>query len=329
MMVCVMVTLSVPLPANAAFWGVAWTVFKGFVVDVALDVLKTAVVEQIADQDVKALKYRVSELEEQMAVYEREGSYDSKADFETVRETISALNTIVKTLDQRITSLEERMTLVEQELATIKQMVAAYDPESSDALPLQFDINYLYSPDGKRSFLPLPEDGRIYSGYYYKIIFTPKEECFVYIFQQDSSGKIQRLFPMEGFGSITLNNFNPAHADLTYYIPAKHHSFVLDNQVGEEKIYFLASRHRQAALELYQQELLLAEYRKAPSYTAKVEEEILTDIAHAEEKGYVSIEEDRYASPVSWEEEGESFSVVRQRLESCDGCVHVLTFSHQ
>jgi len=114
---------------------------------------------------------------------------------------------------------------------------------------LFFRINYVYRSRGKGSFEVLKNGSALHSGDHYKIIFTPNQDCYVYIFQIDSANKVYSLFPMEKFGKLTLNNVNPLQAGQTYYIPAEGKSFILDDQVGTEHIYFLASFQRDLELE--------------------------------------------------------------------------------
>jgi hypothetical protein len=101
-------------------------------------------------------------------------------------------------------------------------------------------IQYLYRHQGEYSFSPLTNNQTLYSGDFYKIVFTPLQNGYVYIFQQGSSGKIYKLFPNDNF---------PLIANKTYYIPAKNQAFYLDNQTGQEKIYIIATNKRNIQLE--------------------------------------------------------------------------------
>ncbi len=123
------------------------------------------------------------------------------------------------------------------------------------------DIKYVYRPRWSRAqFKPLKEGTILYSGDSYKIIFTPSETSYVYIFQKDSTGQIYRLFPMKSFGGVTVNNFNPAQAAVTYYIPGQEKSFTLDKQRGEEKIYVIATQKQNKQLEKRQTQATLESF---------------------------------------------------------------------
>lgn len=47
---------------------------------------------------------------------------------------------------------------------------------------------------------------------------------------------------MESFNGVKVSNVNPIMPNSTKYIPSQNQSFVLDNQIGEETVYFLASQ---------------------------------------------------------------------------------------
>jgi len=129
-----------------------------------------------------------------------------------------------------VSKLESELVLLRQTLLNFKQPAA-----------LDFKINYVYRSRGKGTFKPLTKGMILQSGDHYKIIFTPVENCYVSIFQVDSANKLYRLFPMAGFRNIILNNLNPVEGGKTYYLPAKNKSFVLDEQIGTETIFFMGA----------------------------------------------------------------------------------------
>ncbi len=187
---------------------------------------------------------------------------------------------------------------------------------------LFFDVSYVYRPGCKGEFIPLTNNKVLHSGECYKIIFTPEQDNYVYIFQIDSAEKIYRLFPMESFGGVTVNNFNPVKGGKTYYIPAEDKSFVLDEQMGTETIYFLASHQRDDALEELSQE------NEQKDELAIIDQ--LLQLAEEAKDGPALVSDPAETEKFSWQEEGQTFSVLQQRLENmCDGCVFVLTFEHR
>jgi hypothetical protein len=156
-------------------------------------------------------------------------------------------------------------------------------------------------------------------------------------FQVDAAGNLFCLFPMDEFKGMQLNNVNPVAAQQTYYIPVESKSFVLDDVRGLEKIYFLASRQPDAELAQYQQ-LLQIRHGQAgltPEQIAELDRRLVEAQAAIQAKGQskglaVIAPDPANPSPMHWSENGQMFSVLRQRLEGlCDGCLNILQFQHQ
>jgi hypothetical protein len=216
-------------------------------------------------------------------------------------------------------------------------VIAACLPLRGVAEPLEIEVNYIYRPQGEREFRPLLDGGRMCSGDAFKIIFTPRQDCYVYIFQIDAAGQIFCLFPMQVFRGVEVGNHNPVQAGQTYYLPSESKSFVLDDVTGPEKIYFLASRRADAELEEYQR-LFELKYQHAHPSAGDLAaiDQMLGQLEGALEakgnaKGIATIDPDPVnAPPVTWQEDGQTFSVLRQRLEGlCDGCLNMVNFQHQ
>ncbi|EDN70761.1 conserved hypothetical protein [Beggiatoa sp. PS] len=198
-------------------------------------------------------------------------------------------------------------------------------PVKSD---LSFDIKYVYRRKTGGNFNTLTNNTILYSGDYYKIIFTPTEKAYVYIFQLGSSGNIYRLFPMKSFGKLTVNNFNPVQARTEYHIPAKDKSFFLDNQTGTEKLYFMASRQKDEALEDQYQQVLVAQ-RGQEAHQARLAQNTLTRTIKMRDLGGIASDPAQTETFTFSDDEGEQFTVIRDRLKSCDGCMSEVTFQHQ
>lgn len=205
---------------------------------------------------------------------------------------------------------------------------------AAGAEQLQIDVNYIYRARGDREFRQLQDGGTLRSGDLFKIIFTPKQHCYIYIFQIDSAGQIFSLFPMEEFGGVRLHNVNPVQAGKTYYLPAENKSFQLDDVTGLEQVYFLASLKPDVQLEAqYQQILNFRHQGRAISKEQLAQlDQLLEDLQmKGQTKGLAKIVEDPHTTAeVTWSENGQQFSVLKQRLEGlCDGCVNVIKFEHQ
>ena len=81
---------------------------------------------------------------------------------------------------------------------------------------------------------------------WYKVAVTVSRSCYVYVFQMDTTGKIDPLFPNEDFLSGVTN---PLRGDTYYEIPAAPDWAFLDDNVGIEKIYLMACKKQKHALE--------------------------------------------------------------------------------
>jgi hypothetical protein len=204
------------------------------------------------------------------------------------------------------------------------------DVSESSQQPINIDIKYLYHLNkGKGEVNTLTEGSFLYSGDAYKIIFTPSEKAYVYIFQKDSSQNIYQLFPMKSFKGVTVNNFNPVLPDKTYYIPAPNKLFFLDNQIGEEMIYFIATRKPQTNLEQQFQQIETARHDNKFAEIDLAQTQLFEeDIKHRGLKKNITLPSAK--NSFSWQdEEGQKFSMLRQHLKTCERCVNVLRFSHR
>jgi len=190
--------------------------------------------------------------------------------------------------------------------------------------PLEIEIKYVYRRKDKDEFLSLSNGQVLYAGDYYKIIFTPTEKTYVYIFQKGSSGNIYRLFPIKSFKGV--NHFNPTQAGITYHIPAEDKSFFLDEQAGEEKIYFIAARQPDTELENQYQQVLKA---RGEQQNAKIQQARLEGTIRYRDPAGIGSDNTENKVFTWTEENGQQFSMLRQRLEICEGCVNVLSFLHR
>ena len=128
-----------------------------------------------------------------------------------------------------------------------ESLIAKY---SYTYLPASTQTDNNGKPIQSASPLPLKDGQVLHSGDYYNLQFTPKQACYVYIFQFDTSNKLFKLFPPKGFiGADTRSNNNPVQANRPYFVPGKGKYFKLNAQTGPEKIHFLVSRTPNAELE--------------------------------------------------------------------------------
>jgi len=315
-----------PKPSEAAWPTLAWQVFKELAIDTAIDVVQDFFKDNITPEEVAELDRRVTELETQL--HEYDDNSQAIADFETVQQMIAGLNSMVNSMAKRLSAVEERVDKLETELAQVRQALlnlsqvnAKQTVKTEKSAALDFQINYVYRSGGKGNYKSITNGSVLHSGDYYKIIFTPVEDCYVYIFQVDSANQLYRLFPMKGFSGVVVNNFNPVQAGKTYFIPAKYKSFELDDVTGTETIYFVASRSKDLLLE--QQDAL-----NDIAQTQQAQVQLIQTLRKS--KGMKAIQDDVTGSNTTWQEQGQEFSVLQRNLEDlCNGCVNILTFEHQ
>ena len=207
------------------------------------------------------------------------------------------------------------------------QEQAALDKELQAPEPLDFSIAYLYRPQNELHFESLKNGDIMHSGDFYKIIFQAAENCVVYIFQSDASGKIYGLFPLDGFRGTSVKQSNPVRAERIYFVPAQDQSFRLDAQTGAEHIYFLAFEKAQPELEALYHDIIEAQERDEPQKMQEMQRRFLV---HIESKGPAVVVSDPQLAELSFRgDRGKLYSVLRQRLEGmCDGCVNTLHIKH-
>ncbi|EDN69993.1 secreted protein [Beggiatoa sp. PS] len=314
---------------------VAWDVVKALAIDTAMDAVQDLFKDRVEPTEVDALRQRIAELEQQLVVVQNQRNYPSMAEFEAVQQIVTSLGNMVETLDTRLDSVEQRLGALEQHVAALRQPLLVLPRENKTGPtiiktePLDFKINYVYRSGGKGPFKPLTDGGVLHSGDYYKILFTPIEDCYVFIFQMDSANKLFRLFPIQGFDNVTVNHVNPVTAGQTYYIPSKHQSFELDEQTGPETIYFVATRQDDVILEKHYQAMQLSEQQHNIAKQQQIQGQLVNTLR--ESKGPKQrLQDDVDGIKTTWQEDGQAFSVLQQTLQDmCNGCVDILTFEHQ
>lgn len=202
------------------------------------------------------------------------------------------------------------------------------EAKPAELKPLNFQVDYVYRANGRGDLKPLTEGSVLHSGDYYKIQFTPTENCYVYIFQKDSSGKVYQLFPMLGFKGVAVVNRNPVRAGDAYHIPAKDKAFELDNQKGREAIYVLAFREPNQALEKAYQ-LEIARQQQNLAQAGQIEAKLSGEFTKRGLAGIVGIVQDSETQvPASGKQENSKKPVHRLK-NSCAECISVVTFEHR
>jgi len=192
--------------------------------------------------------------------------------------------------------------------------------------PLSFDINYVYRKGGVGELRTIKNGDTLKSGDHYKIVFTPDKDCYVYIFQVDSSGQLFQLFPMESFRGVRVNQFNPVKQGKRYVLPSQDKAFVLDKKVGIERLYFIASHEQNKELESLYADLTAAIKHENSSGVKDTRSKL---DKYFTRRG-IKVVHSKQSTKVPWRETGDLFLVMSQRLENLSKeRIHVLEFVHQ
>ena len=143
----------------------------------------------------------------------------------------------------------ERMPLIPgadtEEERAVNRRVVVYLPENRGAieqmlreLPVKMGFCwgiFSYTGDGRERLVPYDNSGSLHSNDEYRIFIRPASRKYIYVYQIDSRGKGEWLFPREE-RSYT-NPLRPGE----YYLPSKSEVFVLDDNVGQESIYLFVT----------------------------------------------------------------------------------------
>lgn len=82
----------------------------------------------------------------------------------------------------------------------------------------------------------------------YKIVFRPDHSCYVYVFQIDSSGHLDWLFPKNSTSTYS-SGMNPIQAGKWHEMPGEGLAFHLDEMLGVEHIYIVMTENRWLEME--------------------------------------------------------------------------------
>jgi len=102
--------------------------------------------------------------------------------------------------------------------------------------PIQVEFS-MFKENGKRPPTPVKTGDSMRSGDSYFFHIRPSKDCFLYLFQVDATGKAFRLFPSETYHTQA----NPVLGKVSITLPNQTEVFYLDQTVGKEEFYFLAS----------------------------------------------------------------------------------------
>lgn len=154
---------------------------------------------------------------------------------------------------------------------TLGSGLAAAQQESGEEENLRFlwAFGALKKGEGEPKLIPIARDTALKSGDQIKFFVKPKEECFVYLIYHSSQGELSVLFP---YRFEQLSRGYPKKAE--YYIPQGVEWFELDEHVGQETFYLLASSERLYNLEALINMYETADPAKKPEFAKKALKEI-------------------------------------------------------
>ncbi|MBN2302466.1 MAG: DUF4384 domain-containing protein [Lentisphaerae bacterium] len=136
----------------------------------------------------------------------------------------------------------------------------------SDNIKLKWALVRM-TASGQEEVLPFTDDIPLLSGQSIKIYLNIQNDQYLYLFLLDSSGNLTTIYPP----SDMLGNRTKASQ---LYIPKDDNWFILDDKIGKETIYIIASSMRQKKLES-----LIADLSAVTGYKAiRMREKILGEM---------------------------------------------------
>lgn len=200
-------------------------------------------------------------------------------------------------------------------------------------VPTAFQVNYLYREAGTGPLKPILPGSVLRSGDHYKVVFTPNQNGYVYLFQVDSAGQFFQLFPMREFKGVRVENANPVTAGQRYILPADDKSFTLDRTLGRERLFLVVTTRPHEELESLAQRLTEARQRQDAPVITDLNRKLAAQLEGQEGKyryrGLDTIATDQVLK-VSWNQSGELFDTLGRSLENlCENCVYGMEFEHR
>ena len=123
--------------------------------------------------------------------------------------------------------------------------------------------------EGESKLIPIARDTALKSGDQIKFFVKLEKKCFVYLIYHSSEGEVSVLFP---YRFEQLSKGYPKQGE--YYIPQGVEWFELDEHVGQETFYLLASAERLHDLEALINMYETADPAKKPELARKALKEI-------------------------------------------------------
>ena len=150
-----------------------------------------------------------------------------------------------------------------------KPAAAQQKNEQEENIRFLWAFGAIKKGEGEPKLIPIARDTALKSGDQIKFFVKLKKKCFVYLIYNSSQGEISVLFPYR-FGQLSKGY--PEQSE--YYIPQGFEWFELDEHVGQETFYLLASAERLHDLEAIINKYETADPAKKPELAKKALKEI-------------------------------------------------------
>jgi len=141
----------------------------------------------------------------------------------------------------------------------------AFSEEGEKKVSFRWAFGAMVGADNDRRLVAVTRDTVLKTGDQLKMLVELKERCFVYLFYHTGEGEVAMLFPYD------LKQFDTNYQTLKkYYIPQGKRWFVLDEEIGLETFYLLASANRLVALESLYMEYIGPDTKRKPGIAEKI-----------------------------------------------------------
>lgn len=146
---------------------------------------------------------------------------------------------------------------------------AAAEEQCAGEVCFNWAFGALKGNESDQKFIKIARDTELQTGDKLKMLVRLNNKCFVYVFYHSSQDELYMLFPYD------LSQFsNDYEVSKNYYIPQGNYILELDDHVGKEKFYLVASAKR-----LHELENLFASYDseeglKKPEFMESIIQEI-------------------------------------------------------
>lgn len=141
--------------------------------------------------------------------------------------------------------------------------------EQEENIQFSWAFGAIKKGEGEQKLIPIARDTALKSGDQIKFFVKLEKECFVYLIYHSSQGEVSVLFP---YRFEQWSSAYPKRAQ--YYIPQGFEWFELDEHVGQETFYLLASAKRLHDLEALINKYETADPAKKPELAKKALKEI-------------------------------------------------------